>query len=161
MWPGTAARLSGRRSESFTTLLPLNFRIRLPRPWFQRYILNNVSFENPWSNFPGGDPFPQPFGSNVRSDVAWPLYGLVTAMDYDTPNMEVVQWNLSLQKQVGADWLLSGSYLGNHSIHLWSNQHINPAVFLGLGPCTLNGVQYSTCSKSKMASAERVHRQGS
>src|SRR5439155_25395014 len=31
-------------------------------PWFQRYILNNVSFENPWSTFPGGDPFPQPFG---------------------------------------------------------------------------------------------------
>ena len=115
-------------------------------PWFQRYILNNVSFENPWATFPGGDPFPQPFGADVRSDVAWPLYGLVTAMDYDTPNMEVVQWNLSLQKQIGGDWLLSASYLGNHSIHLWANQHINPAVFLGLGPCTLNGVQYSTCS---------------
>ena len=67
-------------------------------------------------------------------------------MDYDTPNMQVAQWNLAIQKQIGADWLVSASYLGNHTTHLWSNQQINPAVFLGLGPCTLNGVQYATCS---------------
>jgi hypothetical protein len=60
--------------------------------------------------------------------------------------MQVAQWNLAVQKQIGTDWMASASYLGNHTTHLWSNQQINPAVFLGLGPCTLGGVQYTTCS---------------
>ena len=74
------------------------------------------------------------------------LYSLVNVYDYDTPNMQVAQWNLSLQRQVGADWLVSASYLGNHSTHMWSTQQYNPAIFLGLGPCTLNGNSYTTCS---------------
>jgi hypothetical protein len=72
-------------------------------PWFMRIILNNVDFEDPWKNYPGGDPFPLPYGRSVGPDAAWPLYGLVTAMDYDTPNMQVAQWNLSVQKQIGAE----------------------------------------------------------
>ena len=115
-------------------------------PWLPRYTLNDVDFENPWANWPGGDPFPLPYGHDVGRDAAWPLYGIVTAMDYDTPTMQVSQWNLSLQKQIGADWLVSASYLGSATTHLWNNQQINPAVFLGLGPCTLNGVNYPTCS---------------
>ena len=71
---------------------------------------------------------------------------VVTAMDYDSPNTTVTHWNLSLQRQAGTDWLLSASYLGNQTAHLWGTQAINPAVFLGTGPCTLHGVQYSTCS---------------
>jgi len=67
-------------------------------------------------------------------------------MEYDTPNMQVAQWSLSLQRQVGPDWLVSASYVGNSTSHLWSLRQLNPSVFLGLGPCTLNGVQYSTCS---------------
>ena len=46
-------------------------------------------------------------------------------MDYDTPNMRVGQWNLSIQKQVGADWLVSASYLGNATRHLWTTQPLN------------------------------------
>ncbi len=115
-------------------------------PTSQRIILNDVRFEDPWRNYPGGDPFPMPFGRSVTRNVPWPLYAIVTAMDYDTPNMRVGQWNLSFQKQVGAAWLMSASYLGNATRHLWNSQHINPGIFLGLGPCTLNGVQYATCS---------------
>ena len=71
---------------------------------------------------------------------------IVTAMDYDTPNMRVDQWNLSLQKQIGSDWLVSASYLGNATSICGRQPALNPAIFLGLGPCTLNGVQYTTCS---------------
>jgi hypothetical protein len=67
----------------------------------------------------------------------------------------VNQWNLSIQRQVGKDWLLSGNYLGNNTIHLVSAAQTNPAIFLGLGPCTLQevnaaqqvvGVSYPVCS---------------
>ena len=40
------------------------------------------------------------------------------------------QWNLTVQKQIGTNWLLSASYLGNELTHLWTSQQINPAVFL-------------------------------
>ena len=67
-------------------------------------------------------------------------------MKFDTKNPTVAQWNLSLQRQVGSSWLLSASYLGSNTAHLWTPQSVNSALFLGLGPCTLNGVSYPTCS---------------
>ena len=38
------------------------------------------------------------------------------------------QWNVGAQRQVG-DWLLTGSYLGNHSSHLWRATELNYAVY--------------------------------
>src|SRR5205823_8388536 len=124
-------------------------------PWNFRYIRNNVSLENPWANEPGGDPFPLAYGRNVSKDVAWPLYGLEAAIDYNTPNMQVYQWNLSLQKQVGTDWLVSASYVGNSSIHMWMVQEANPAVFLGSGPCTLSGVSFPSCATTASTNQRR------
>ena len=115
-------------------------------PWTPRFTLTNVKFETPWSNFPGGDPLPLPFGRNLSKDIPWTPFSVVTAMNYDSPNMRVAQWNLSLQKQLGSDWLVSATYLGNATRHLWTTRPLNNPVFLGLGPCTLNGVQYPTCS---------------
>jgi hypothetical protein len=70
--------------------------------------------------------------------------------------MQVYQWNFSVQKQVGKDWLVSANYIGNATRHLWSLQQSNPAIFLGLGPCTLNGVQYGTCSTTANQEARRL-----
>jgi hypothetical protein len=118
-------------------------------PWNPIIIRNNVDFENPWAGYPGGDPFPVPYGRSVgRNDALWPLSAVVNTFDYDSPTMRVGQWNLSLQKQVGSDWLLSASYLGNATRHLWTAQDINAPVFLGTAPCTLNGISYSTCSST-------------
>jgi hypothetical protein len=118
----------------------------LEPPWLPIVIFNGADLQSPWANYPGGDPFPKPYGATVGRDASWPLYALVTAQDYNTPNMRVGQWNLSLQRQLGPDWLVSASYVGTGSRHMWSIQQINPSVFLGLGPCTLNGVSYTTCS---------------
>jgi hypothetical protein len=116
-------------------------------PFTVRFIRPGVNFDNPWANEPGGDPFPLRAGKGLgRDDAIWPQYALVLTADYDTPNMQVYQWNLSLQKQLGTDWLVSASYLGNQTRHMWTSQYINPAVFLGLGACSLNGAPQTTCS---------------
>ena len=115
-------------------------------PWAPRYTLNNVNFDHPWAGYPGGNPLPQPYGGNLSSNIAWTPYSIVTAMDYDSPTMRVGQWTLALQKQIGSDWLLSATYLGNATRHLWTTRPLNNPVFLGLGACSINGVPYPTCS---------------
>jgi hypothetical protein len=113
-------------------------------PFVPRIAVSDVPFENPWANYPGGDPFPTPAGRNVPRDAAFPPYSLVTAMDYDTPNVQSGQWNLSLQRQIGTDWMASASYLGSSTWHLWSIRQLNPGVYIpGIGNangnCTYNG----------------------
>jgi carboxypeptidase family protein/TonB-dependent receptor-like protein len=115
-------------------------------PVSARIVVNDVRLDSPWANYPGGDPFPIDHGPRVGPNVPFQLYNIVTAMDYDSPNTTVTHWNLSVQKQIGTDWLVSANYLGNQTTHLWGTQALNPGVYLGTGPCTLNGVQYATCS---------------
>jgi hypothetical protein len=141
----TSVRLSGGTFYDYPAGLYRRDTTTLP-PWNPRVQLINVNFDRPWADYPGGDPFPIPSGPQLRRDVPWQPFGGVTATDYDSPNMRVGQWNLSVQRQIGSDWLVSASYLGNATRHLWTTRPINAPVFLGLGPCTLNGVQYPTCS---------------
>ncbi len=141
----TSIRASGATFYDFPGTVYMRGLSNFP-PFLPRYLRTAVSFDDPWANEPGGDPFPLPHGRNVPRDVAWPAYASVISLGYDSPNMQVAQWNLSLQKQIGAEWLVSASYLGNRTIHLWSLTQSNPAVFLGTAPCTINGVNYSNCS---------------
>jgi hypothetical protein len=141
----TSVRVSGATFYDFPATVYLRGLSNFP-PFLPRYLRTRVSFDDPWANEPGGDPFPLAHGRSVSKDVPWQNYSSVIALDYDTPNMQVAQWNLSLQKQIGTDWLVSTSYLGNHTIHLWSLRQANPAVFLGLAACNINGVNYQTCS---------------
>jgi hypothetical protein len=48
----------------------------------------------------------------------------------------VMQYNLSVEKQVGTNWLISATYLGSQQRHLWGNNEANPGL---QGPCTTNG----------------------
>ena len=126
-------------------------------PFTPRLTRTGVSLQNPWANEPGGDPFPLNYGRGLGpNDAIWPTYSPILTMDYDTPNMQVTQWNLSLQKQIGTDWLISSSYIGNGTTHLWALHYDNPAVFMGLGPCTIQGVAYTTCSTTSNTNQRRL-----
>jgi hypothetical protein len=54
------------------------------------------------------------------------------------------QWNLSIQRQVGTNWLLSSNYVGTTIVHLWGGNQVNPALFQGLGACVLPGQTATT-----------------
>jgi hypothetical protein len=104
-------------------------------PTSQRNIITGVNLDNPWANYPGGDPFPMPFGKDWTRNTPWPLNAVVTAVDYDTKNSLISQWNLSVQRQVGSSWLISASYLGTESAHLWALQQLNPSLYIS-GNCS-------------------------
>jgi len=77
-------------------------------------------------------------------DIKFPLFGtyVTTPMQNFHP-VYMNQWNLSVQRQIGRDWLLTANYVGNSTIHMISSENINPAVYVynGTNVCTLpNGI---------------------
>ena len=77
-----------------------------------------------------------PFPAAIRSrsisnkNFVFPIPGNYTTYPLDLQPTYLEQWNLSLQKQIGANWLLSASYLGNNTVHLWADAPINAPVFI-------------------------------
>ncbi|MFY9689491.1 MAG: TonB-dependent receptor [Candidatus Acidiferrales bacterium] len=96
---------------------------------------------NPWANFSftdqgsvthnGEDPFPQYVGTGP-ANAAYLPGSLVFSYPQSIKPTYVMQYNLSVERQVGASWLLSISYLGSQQRHLWGNNEANPGM---QGPC--------------------------
>src|SRR5581483_4852083 len=67
---------------------------------------------------------------------------VTTKMDDFNP-VYMNQWNLSIQRQVGQDWLLSATYAGNNTVHMITTENINPSQYFsnGTNSCVMpNGV---------------------
>jgi hypothetical protein len=104
-------------------------------PYASSITLNNVSFSNPYANYVSptgkpGDPFP---GAAI-----FPTAGNFMSVPPDVKPTYMMQWNLSYQRQLGKDWLVTANYLGNRTNHLWGSQEINPALYTGPSASTSN-----------------------
>ena len=118
--------------------------------------VNNPRVDDPWSTYPGGNPLP----IVLQKNITFPTAASYVTYDPHWHPTTVNQFSLSLQKQFGEQWLLTVNYIGNTISHLINEQQINPAVFLGTGPCTLNTVNgptsYSVCSTTANTPQRRV-----
>jgi carboxypeptidase family protein/TonB-dependent receptor-like protein len=111
-----------------TPQLFFNTRFANNPPWGAQITLTSPSggLTDPWIGYPGGNPFPslvtgwasQPF----------PTAGVYVNAPLDTKPTTLQQWNIGLQHQFG-EWLLTASYLGNHSSHLWRATELNYAIY--------------------------------
>jgi len=63
-----------------------------------------------------------------------------------------------VERQVGAVWQVAATYLASHTDRLWNQVALNPGVFLGVGPCTLQGVFYPTCSNPESPTPDACSR---
>jgi hypothetical protein len=108
-------------------------------------------FDSPYAHL-GGDPHP----IVTSRETVYPPGGAFGVMKPDIHSPRVQSWNVTLERQVGANWGVAVSYLGNYSDRLWDLVPINPAVFLGLGSCTLNGVVLPVCSTAANTNDRRV-----
>jgi len=113
-------------------------------PFANRVELSAVPFEDPYRNVPGGDT--HPLSSSPPFDAQYPAFGAYGTMDPNINSSRVQQWNVTLERQLGTAWQASASYLGSYADRLWGQVHINPGNFLGLGPCTIAGVAYPSCT---------------
>ena len=132
-------------------------------PYGDNVTLSNVNMSNPWATYPGGNPFPIVLTKNSTFPVA---SAIVTHQLNDNKPTYLNQWNFSVQRQIGVNWLISANYVGNNTVHLWTGNQANPAIFLGTGPCTLNIVNaagvvqptpQSVCSTTANTNQRRLY----
>jgi hypothetical protein len=83
------------------------------------------NWDDPWANFPGGNPFPLQF----QADIDFPnsAYYSYYSREYVPPYAQ--QWNLSIQRQFGTDWMIAANYLGSTTIHIPTGEEMNYAVY--------------------------------
>src|SRR6185436_1546007 len=100
----------------------------------------------------GGDPHP----ITTNANTVYPGFGTFGTMDPDINSPRVQSWNLTVEQQLGTGWGVAASYLGSHSDRLWAQVARNPGVYMGLGPCSINGVNYSVCSTNANLNQRRA-----
>jgi hypothetical protein len=105
-------------------------------PYGNTVAVTNPLFSNPWATFPGGNPLPVP--DPIPSNVTFPLLGTYVSMPIDIHPMQVRQWNVSYERQVWKEVLLSATYLGNKTMHLWNGYELNPGVYIPGSSTTAN-----------------------
>ncbi len=100
-------------------------------PWGAQISLVNVPFSDPWANYPtaGANADPFPALNAVSKTMVFPHFGVYVNAPLHMQPMNLQQWNLSIQKQLGS-WLFSATYLGNKATHFWMGQEANPAVYI-------------------------------
>jgi hypothetical protein len=110
-----------------TTAPPFASTVNVPGP---------LSFADPYGNYPGGNPFPGNF--TIGPNVPFVPFGSYVAQQPDARGTTVVTWNFAVQHQFGKDWLVSATYLGTQTSHLWVSFQLNPAVPTIPGASTAN-----------------------
>ena len=108
-------------------------------------------FDRPYAHL-GGDPHP----IATNRDTQFIPFGAFGATDPDLNSPRVQQWNVTIERQLGGAWQVAATYLGSYTDRLWNQVAINPGVFLGLGPCTLDGVFYPTCTTNANLNQRRA-----
>jgi hypothetical protein len=130
-------------------------------PWGGDIVLNNPRFDDPWANYPGGSPFPAPFSK----ETPFIRHGGFTVMPYNIEPTQAQNWNLSVQRQLGQDWLVSANFIGSHTIHMLMTAPLNPATYFpgnadANGNCFAGGLTFRTtpnaiCSTLQNTDARR------
>ncbi len=120
-------------------------------PWGTNTTVNNPigGLTNPWQGVAGGNIFPTP--NPPPANVGFGQFGSYDNLPAKIRPTMVQHWNVSMQKQFSGDWLLSATYLGNQTSHLWLAHDVNQATYVpgncvagqyGLtvaGPCSTTG----------------------
>ena len=123
-------------------------------PFSNRVELNGVPFEDPYRNVPGGDTHPLP--RDPPFEAQFPGFGAYGVIDPDINSTRVQSWNVTFERQIGTAWQGSVSYLGSYADRMWGQSHLNPSNFMGLGPCTIAGVSYPSCTVSANTDRRRT-----
>src|SRR3989441_12352709 len=94
-------------------------------PFAPGFSFDGVSLEDPFGSAGVRNPFPEQYGPRVPgADATFvtptALYG-VFQKDFHIPLLTT--WNLTLERQFGADWVVRAAYVGNKGTFLNNDQN--------------------------------------
>ena len=111
----------------------LNTAVAPPWGGEMRVMFPPGGLDDPFGGTGQTNPFPVTFDANAP----FPFNGPYLAIPPDLASPRQQSWNASIERQLGSDLAVSGTYLGTYSDRLWNVRSINYGTFLGTGPCTL------------------------
>ena len=91
-------------------------------------LTNPGPLSNPWAGYPGGNPFPGTYPPSPN--VTFPVFAAYSTLPMNLHPTSMTQWNVSYQRQLRGNWLVSASYLGNKTSHLWLSVDVNPSLYI-------------------------------
>jgi len=112
-----------------------------------------ISFADPWATVAGGNPFGGTF--SLAPNTPFIQNGNYVAQQPDAKAPTTYTWNLSIQRQFGNSWLVSISYLGTETAHIWTSRQLNPAVLVP-GPLTCAPGQTTACNSTTNTNQRRL-----
>ncbi len=134
-------------------------------PYGDALTINPVagSLSDPYAAYPGGNPFPQPYPP-PKDSAFFPTGGSYFVFPVNMKPSYTQTWNLSIQKQLGANWEFTAAYLGNIVLHIPSGNEENPATYIpgnwtGPGSCgslTISPGDGKPCSSTSNSNARRA-----
>jgi hypothetical protein len=84
-------------------------------------------FADPYRDWPGGNPWPAPF---VPEEASFVIPAAIQGITRDFTDPRVTQYNLSIQRVIGTDWMFDVSYVGSSGRHLLQGIQANPTVYI-------------------------------
>lgn len=121
------------------------------------------SFSDPYTGYPGGNPYPQPYPPS-HTNALFPTAASYFLFPVNMKPSYTQTWNLSVEKQLANNWKITLGYLGNHVIHIPSGNEENPASYIpgtwsGPGSCgnlTVSPGAGKPCSSTGNTNQRRV-----
>jgi hypothetical protein len=119
-------------------------------PWGNEIRINSPvgGLDNPFVGVAGGNPFPTTF----NQDTSFTLNGPFLSIPYDLKSTYVHMWNVSVERQIAADWRVSASYVGNRTMRLWESTPLNNGLAsvtsTGAVTCVPGAAPFQTCMNS-------------
>lgn len=92
-------------------------------------VAQGAGVANPWAGQPNTNPFPTPL--QEPSNYAFPVNGTYRSAQPNIKPTYTQEWDLSFQKQITANWMVSATYLGSKTTHMWLGVVLTPSVILG------------------------------
>ncbi|HMF02280.1 MAG TPA: carboxypeptidase regulatory-like domain-containing protein [Terriglobia bacterium] len=125
-------------------------------PFGQSSTIPNPTFDDPWSTPGAGFNGVSPFPVQLSPNSSFVSFGGFTTMSNINP-AQVQNWNLSIQRQLGNDWLVSANYLGSHTIHILGSEQLNPAIYVpgvadNNGNCFYQGIAFKPALNTNVCS---------
>ncbi len=106
-------------------------------PFSPQFVFNNVDFQDPYGSAGVQNPFPAQYAPTIPGpDAQFPLPAAIYAVfQRDYHITLVTAWNLTLERQLGKDWVVRAAYVGNKGTYLYATsdqkplRELNPAVY--------------------------------